>query len=296
MASSFSTRRPAVDPEEVFKVADDMVTAGRQVTALAILDALGGGSLRTIYKHLNEWEKRRKEAPAVSSTADVPEAVQSRFAAALADSWRLMASEAAREVTTAKEKASAEVASLQVKFDDALEGMQRYEEQLEVANSSIEEMRLQIANLEQQNKDLSHENTGLKATASQLSNQIKDQQAQMDQLHQAHEKDRQAHKDQLDKVMHEHSTVQNKSAEQIEKLQKEKESLQKKLDQGELERQAIAMKVEQAEKRSASADKARDQANSEREKSAQAAAELRGQVEAQKAQIDRLLADSKPNS
>lgn len=294
MASSFSTRRPPIDPEEVFKIADDMVSSGRQVTALLVLDALGGGSLRTVYKHLNEWEKRRKEAPAVSTSIDVPEVVQSRFAAALADTWRLIGTEAAKEVTAIKQKAATEVTELQAKFDGALDGMQAYEEQLDQSNATIQDLRSQIASLMQQNTDSSHENTGLKATADQLSKQIKDQQTQFDQLHQAHEKDRQAHKDQLDKLMHEHKAAQNKTAEQIEKLRTEKENLQQKYENSERERQATAIKLEQAQKQTEAAEKSRNSANNEREKSAQLAAELRGQLEAQKSQIERLISRVDP--
>ena len=57
--------------------------------------------------------------------------------------------------------------------------MQRYEEQLEKANSTIEDLRSQLASVEQQNTEFSHENAGLKAASGRLSNQVKDQQAQI---------------------------------------------------------------------------------------------------------------------
>jgi len=112
----------------------------------------------------------------------------------------------------------------------------------------------------------------------------------MDQLHQAHEKDRQAHKEQLDKLLQEHSSVQNKTAEQIEKLQKEKESLQKKLDQGELEGQAIAYESGAGREEGVVRRKSARPGELRARKSAQSAAALRGQVETQKA---RLIAEAK---
>lgn len=293
MASSFSTRRPPIAAEEVFRVADELVATGRQVTALVILDALGGGSLRTIYKHLTEWERQRKEAPAVAASSDVPEAIQSRFAAALADTWRLVAAEAAREVTAAKDKAAAEVAESQAKFDGALEGMQRYEEQLDQANSLIEDLRLQLASLDQQNKELSHDNAGLKAKSEQMEKQLSDQQTQFEQLHQAHERDRQAHKEQLDKLVQDHLVAQNKSASQLDGLRKEKEDIQQKAEMSERERQAAQLKLEQAQKQIEVAEKSRDLAIVERENATQAAAELKGKLEAQGSQIERLLAETK---
>lgn len=45
-------RRHPIDPDELFETANRLVAEGKEVTATALLDALGGGSLRTIYKYL----------------------------------------------------------------------------------------------------------------------------------------------------------------------------------------------------------------------------------------------------
>ena len=45
-------RRQPIAPDELFETANRLKAEGKEVTALALLDALGGGSLSTIYKHL----------------------------------------------------------------------------------------------------------------------------------------------------------------------------------------------------------------------------------------------------
>jgi hypothetical protein len=56
-------RRPVVDQEEVIQAADKLAADAKPVTALALLEALGGGSLTTVYKHLAVWEARRPATP-----------------------------------------------------------------------------------------------------------------------------------------------------------------------------------------------------------------------------------------
>jgi len=52
-------RRRAIEADELFETASRLQAEGKDVTAVALLDALGGGSLRTIYKHLEVWQQRR---------------------------------------------------------------------------------------------------------------------------------------------------------------------------------------------------------------------------------------------
>jgi hypothetical protein len=77
-------RRPAIEAEELFDAANRLQSEGKEVTAVALLDALGGGSLRTIYRHLEAWQRNR---PTLINTAvvEIPAAVQAAFAAA----WRV---------------------------------------------------------------------------------------------------------------------------------------------------------------------------------------------------------------
>ena len=98
-------RRAVIDREELFETANTMAVEGKDVTALALLNALGGGSLTTIYKYLGEWESGRpKTTPAAGST-EIPDVVQNAFVS----TWRVAAMEAARETAAVKEKAAEEV-------------------------------------------------------------------------------------------------------------------------------------------------------------------------------------------
>lgn len=70
------SRRPVVNRDELFFVADKMAAQGKQVTALQILAALGGGSLTTIYKYLAEWESLHPIRPPIVRTNDADNAVR----------------------------------------------------------------------------------------------------------------------------------------------------------------------------------------------------------------------------
>jgi len=109
-------RRTGLDRDEVFETANRLVTEGKPVTANSLLEALGGGSFTTIYKHLAAWQAER---PAATSTAsgEIPVAVQNAFAS----TWKVAAQEAAREVEAAKAKAAEEVQAAQNQFAGALQ-------------------------------------------------------------------------------------------------------------------------------------------------------------------------------
>lgn len=254
-------RRAVIDRDELIETANTMAAEGRPVTALALLEALGGGSLTTIYKYLSEWEAARpKSAPAGGAT-ELPDNVQNAFMS----TWRVATMEAARETAAAKEKAAEEVKAAQSKFDEALQGIQRLEAQTEQDSTLIETLKARVAELEQLVSNLSNDNAGLKATAEQLRHQVKSQQA-------------------------DHATAQNKATEQLERLRGEASELQKKSEQLERDRQAAQLKLEQADKLAQASELSREQANKERETAVKEAAELKGQAEAMKAQNTQLLA------
>ena len=94
-------RRQAIEADELFETANRLQAQGKDVTALTLLDALGGGSLRTIYKHLETW-KQTKPAPVIVGNDEMPESIRGIFAAA----WRAAAQEAGRQVLAVREKAA----------------------------------------------------------------------------------------------------------------------------------------------------------------------------------------------
>jgi chromosome segregation ATPase len=297
MASSFRTRRRPVELEEVVQIANEMTADGTKVTALGVLDKLGGGSLKTIYNYLDEWEKNRKATPSVSTLSEVPEVVKASFASLLASTWKAAAAEAAKEVTAAKERAESEVTVASSKFEGALEVIQRFEADAERDAATIEDLRSKLQNLEQTVGVLSQEKAAAQATSDELRHQVKSLETELNRLHDDHQRerqaDRQAHKEQIEKLASEHAAAQNKTTEQIERLHKEKEEVQRQAEQTERDRHGLQVRLEQTEKQAEVTQKARDQVAAERDKFSQEAAQLRGTLEAQSVQLERLLSEKK---
>jgi predicted RNase H-like nuclease (RuvC/YqgF family) len=171
-------RRAVVEREELFKAANTLVAEGKEVSAMAVLNELGGGSLTTIYKYLAEWEAGRsaKISPAVS---EPPEVVKNAFMS----TWRVATMEADREVIAAREKADEEVKAAQKQFEGALQAIQRLEADSEADNAQIEELRKRIAELEGALTASSNDKAALKATSEQLQHQVNLQQTELERLH-----------------------------------------------------------------------------------------------------------------
>lgn len=281
-------RRAVVEQEEVFEAATRMSSEGKPVTALNLKDALGGGSLTTIYKYLAAWEANRPKNTQPANSAEIPDAVQSAFA----NTWRIAALEASREVIAAKEKAAEEVKAAQGKFEEALEAIQRLENDSERDSATIDELKARIAELEQLVSSLGQDNAAVKATSEQLSHQVKTQQLELDRLHKEHQQDRQDYKEQIEKLSSDHANALNKATNQIDRLQQDKEAIQKRAEELERERLAAQLKFEQSATQLEVAEKAREHSNAEREKAIQEAAHLRGQLDAEKSRVEKLLGES----
>lgn len=168
-------RRQAIDPEELFETANRMKAEGREVTAMALLDALGGGSLSTIYKHLEAWQAARP-TEVIVKPEEIPAAVQASFAAA----WRLAAQESKREVTEVKEKAKEEVAAALRQFHGALEAIAKIEKDRDADAEIIEGLQKQLAEAKAETSRAESEAAAEKARADELRDQLKSQQQDRD--------------------------------------------------------------------------------------------------------------------
>lgn len=168
-------RRQAIEPEELYETANRMQAEGKEVTAMALLDALGGGSLSTIYKHLQVWQAS-KPAQVVIQPEEIPVAVQASFAAA----WRLAAKEAKREVTEVKEKAKEEVAAALRQFHGALEAIDKLEKEREAEADATEGLHKMIAEMKAEASKAEAELAAEKARTDELREQLKAQQQDRD--------------------------------------------------------------------------------------------------------------------
>jgi thioesterase domain-containing protein len=156
-------RRQAIEPEELFETANRMRAEGKEVTAMALLDALGGGSLSTIYKHLEVWQATRP-AEVVIKPEEIPAAVQASFAAA----WRLAAQEAKREVTEVKEKAKEEVAAALRQFHGALEAIAKIEKDREADAESNRRVAKAASRSESGSKQSGSRGSGRKGESGRI--------------------------------------------------------------------------------------------------------------------------------
>lgn len=170
-------RRRAIEADELFETANRLKAEGREVTAVGLLDALGGGSFRTIYKHLEVWQQSRP-VEVKNEVNEIPPQVQASFASA----WRMAAQEAGREVLAVKEKATEEVNAALRQFHGALEAIGKLEAESEADAQEIEALKNRLTFSEESNHELAKQSAAHKAGAEQLQKTLEKQEAELTQL------------------------------------------------------------------------------------------------------------------
>lgn len=168
-------RRRAIEADELFDTANRMQAEGKEVTATGLLDALGGGSLRTIYKHMETWQAQRPAA-VKKEPAEIPPAVQVGFA----NAWRLATAEADRQAQEVKDKAALEVAEAQKRFGDALEEIGKLEAESEADAQEIEALKAKLSKCEAALQEARAESAGHKATSEQLQKMVEKLEADLE--------------------------------------------------------------------------------------------------------------------
>lgn len=278
-------RRRAIEPDELFETANRLVAEGKEVTATALLDALGGGSLRTIYKYLETWEQNRPtKIEAVSE--EIPPGVQVAFA----NAWRSATQEAARAIAAVKEKAAEEVAVAQKRFQDALENIGKLEQESEADAQEIEDLKSKVAQLEDSLRKSHTETATVKATAEQLRHQVKSQEAELERSHADLDKERTARQQDVERINASSVAAQEKAAKEIDDLKRTTEEAQKAIQVLEKERNDVLAKLEEAKRALEKAEQSSGSDRKERDAAIKESAQLKGQAEALKAQNTDLLA------
>lgn len=277
--------------EEVFAAADSMAAAGEDVTASALLATLGGGSLTTIYKHLDAWEASRKDKPR-PVMIDMPDAVRAAFAQA----WQAAAMEAGKEVAQVREKADADVKAIGKRFSEALTNIERLEAEANDDAAKIETMAEQLTVQEKALQEAKAREAALAATVSQMREQIEAQQTELERVHAKAEAERQARKQEaerlnaeIDRARAAAETTRQQAAEDAKQQRQEIERqgadiarLNALLD---TEREKQAEQQRRAAESEAGLSEAWKQAGAAKE----AAARLQGQVETLQAQKAELI-------
>lgn len=170
-------RRRAIEADELFETANRLKAEGKDVTAVALLDALGGGSLRTIYKHLEVWQQSRP-VEVKTEANEIPPQVQASFASA----WRMAAQEAGREVLAVKEKATEEVNAALRQFHGALEAIGKLEAESEADAQELEALKVKLSEAEALAHSAQKDGAAYKAAAEQLQKTVEKQEGELAQL------------------------------------------------------------------------------------------------------------------
>jgi len=178
-------RRSGLDRDEVFETANRLVSEGKPVTANSLLEALGGGSFTTIYKHLAAWQAERP-SPTTTISGEIPAAVQNAFAS----TWKVAAQEASREAEAAKAIAAEEIQIAQNQFAGALQVIENLEKETEEYEQQIDSLRNEADELQQKNSKLEADNAALKAADEEIRRQLEQQNTELDRLRHEIEKSR----------------------------------------------------------------------------------------------------------
>ncbi|MBI1272285.1 hypothetical protein GC174_17800 [bacterium] len=166
-------RRPQLHEEEIHAAADQLAAEGKDVSALELLNAIGGGSLTTIYKHLASWKKSQPPFEK-SKSADIPDQALSAFHSA----WRVARLEANQETEAIRLKAADDVKAAERQLTDAISAISRLEKESEADAKIIEELNARIAKTESALQKSQSEAAASKSSCDQLKEQVKSLESQ----------------------------------------------------------------------------------------------------------------------
>jgi chromosome segregation ATPase len=272
--------------EEVFAAADRMSGAGEDVTASALLATLGGGSLTTIYKHLDAWEATRKDKPR-PVMIDMPEMVKAAFAQA----WQAAALEAGKEVATIRDKADTEVKAITKRFGEALTNIERLEAEANEEAARLEALSDQVAQQDKALQVAATKEAALSATVEQMQQQIKAQQAELERVHSEAESERQARKQETERLTGEiererqaAETIRQQAASDANQHRQENERQGAEIAKLTALLETEREKQTEQQRRTSEAEAALQEARQETNAAKEAAARWQGQVEAMTAQ------------
>ncbi len=195
-------RGAVIEQDELFETANQLEADGKEVTAMALLNALGRGSLTTIYKYLEAW-KTNRPVKVSTGNSEIPETVRNAFAS----TWRVAAQEAAREVEAVKEKAAEEVKEALGQFRGALEAIERLEKESEADALEIDGLKKQSAEQQAEVTRLEADKAAQGATIDELRRRDESQAQELERLH----KDLERQRSERDTAMKEAAELKGRS-------------------------------------------------------------------------------------
>ena len=267
--------------KEVFAAADDLAREGKEVTALELLSKLGG-SLTTIYKHLNNWKTARESNNSAESSMAIPDAVQTAFSSVLAAAWKTAAGEATKEITKAKEKAAADVSAATKQFEEALKAIEHLEGKADADTATIEALTTKVSELEAALQRTESERAAFKAASEEQRQQIKSQQTAIERAHQENEAERNRRHEEVERITAAATTAQEKANNQIDQLRNT-------LNEAEQKAASLQHERDDAMKKLAETAELAAKAVHEKEEAIKEVAMTRGEAQALKEQNSELL-------
>ena len=290
-------RKALYNEQEVFQAADSLAGEGKEVTAMALLGALGGGSLTTIYRHLDAWRESRPAATGTGIPVEIPESVQGAFNAA----WRTAVSEAGREITNVRERAADEIKAAQRQFQEAKASIERLEAESEVDAGKIEELTAKIQELESSVRKAENERAALTATVEQQAERIKTVESELERVHQEGNAERARHQTEVERLRNEFEGERKRSQEELSRSNKlveasktEMEEMREALAEAQRAKELCELGKSEVEKRAEKAENQLERTQQEREAAVKEAASMSGQIEAIKSQNADLLSRLAP--
>jgi chromosome segregation ATPase len=127
-------RESVITQEEVNSVADQLRATGAKPTARAVREALGGGSMATVLKHLHVWQSHQVRAP--DTQAVLPVGLQ-----------RALVDFIAQEVASAKVTLEADLVTAQQANQDLIAESERLAAALEREQSAVKTLQADKAEL-----------------------------------------------------------------------------------------------------------------------------------------------------
>lgn len=266
--------------ERIFEIADQMTQNNQNPTLAAVRKELGGGSYTTITEAMTEWRASRQAATA-PLREPAPQAISERLDVLGAELWSV-----ALELANSRLKADREaLEAARVEMDrqqaEAAELADQLAGEIEQLRAENEKLTFQLGLAETSQKGLEDllaverdENTRLKAQAEANADHIKDLHNQLDRA-------QQENKEQRSKAEVQH----REDASEISRLLTALQQTENRLNDLKADREADKKAIEQAAIKQEKADQALEKANQEAKEAVVQAAQLRGELEALKAQV-----------
>jgi len=279
-------RRPAIEPDELFETANRLQAEGKEVTATALLDALGGGSLRTIYKYLEIWKGKTPVVATTRAAVDVPDQVQAGFISL----WKAARQEADRELETLKQKSAEEIEAARKQFQEALDALEKLEKSAEEAAEQIEALTNRTAELTKELSELAEEKAHYKSAAQNLQQQVRAQELELERLHKGQAEEREKQSAQMARLEQVAAQTKEKLEKEISDLKAAVEDTRNKLARSEKEKEEAKSASEESRKQLEKVEAVATADRAERDAAIKEAAELKGISASLKEQNMQLMA------